>query len=95
MTIEPRHVDDFIDDYRSDSYAAFVLNWFRAPATHHSRFSPWMKQHQLYGTYRSKRYRVTGASRLGDVFLNPNFESDAGYKYRVSVDEVSNWSDKP
>jgi hypothetical protein len=92
---EPRHVDEFIDDYKSNAYAAFVLNWFRAPASHHSRFSPWMKQHKLFGTYNSMRFRVTGASRLGDVFLCANFDHDSGYKLRVDVDEISNWSDKP
>lgn len=93
--VEPRHVDDFIDSLCSDSYASFVLNWFRAPAIHHAKYGKWMGQFKLFGTYKGTRYRVTGASRLGDVWLSTNFNRDVGYELRVNVDDVSGWGSEP
>lgn len=92
MTI---HVDDFIDDYESDAYAAFVLNYFRSNATNYSRWAPWMKAHKLFCTWEGKRYRVTSASRLGDVWLSADFDCECGYDRRVDIDKCSEWGAAP
>ena len=37
--------------------------------------------------YEDKEYRVTGASRFGDIYLQPDFSKDFGYKLRVAVEK--------
>jgi len=94
------HVDDFIDDYTQDKYARFVLNFFRMSTVLQMDFEQWTKGYWLYCTWRGGRYRVVGASRLGDVWLkHPGSWSAtdapqmAGfYDHRVDVAECSAWS---
>jgi len=95
------HVDDWIDDptlpseenYKNICYAKFVLNWMRMPAHIMSSVEPWMKQHKLYCKYKNKTYKVTGASRLGDILLASNLGRTNGYDIRVSVLDCSGWTD--
>jgi hypothetical protein len=89
------HIDDFIDDRTSDVYAAWVLNHFRLPADLKSRFDQFMARHELFATYRGQRYRVTGASRLGDVWLVADFKRDTGYDLRVDVATCGAWGPRP
>lgn len=89
---EPRHVDDFIDDPSSDAYAASFFESFRRPA--------WDKlkepdDRKLFATWKCRRWRVTGCSRLGDVWLAPVDYEGCSYKHRVNVDDCSDWSAKP
>jgi len=83
------HVDDWLDaPARNDAefYAKTCLEIARAPA--HGRGTTF----RLFCTYGQKRYRVTGASRLGDVWLTENPQRTYGYELRVYVDDLSNWS---
>jgi len=89
------HVDSFIDDPRTDVYASWVLNYFRMPAVLQLKFRPVMSEHRLFCTYNGVRYRVTGASRLGDVWLAEDFKRDTGYDHRVSINDCTGWSPKP
>lgn len=89
------HVDDFIGAHDTDPYASFVLNYFRHSAVLHMKLAPFMRGHHLYCTHEGKRYRVTGASRLGDVWLARDFKRDLGYEHRVDVAECSAWGAKP
>ena len=87
------HVDDFIDSISSeDKYARWVLNHFRLPASLKMLFNEFMEPHKLFCTYEGKRYRCTGASRLGDVWLAEDFNRDTGYDLRVDVSKCSEWS---
>jgi hypothetical protein len=84
-----RHVDDFIDDPNSDRYAASWFEAFRRPA--------WDKlkepdERKLFATYKCRRYRVTGCSRLGDVWLHTNVNEDMRYEHRVDVDACTDWA---
>jgi hypothetical protein len=54
-----------------------------------------MKQHELFCEYEGKRYRVTGASRLGDVWLSADFAREYGYELRVDVEKCSVWGPTP
>lgn len=92
MNTEPRHVDDFIDDPASDRYAASWFEAFRRPA--YEKFEK-PDTRKLFATYQGRRYRVTGCSRLGDVWLHSDFKSDVGYERRVDVDECSGWGAEP
>ena len=89
------HVDDFIDDHRQDAYARWFFNLQRLPAILKADFSKWIAQYQLYCDYEGKRWRVTGCSRFGDVWITSNFKQDMGYEHRVQVTSCKGWSDKP
>jgi len=97
---EPKHVDDFIyygtsglsNSPEGEDYARFVLNHFRAGAMYRCATDKFMKDFKLFCEYRGKKYRVTGASRLGDVWLHSDFERDSGYTDRVGVTACSKWS---
>jgi len=101
---KPHHVDDFIDygtsivtDERSknEDYARWVLMHFRMPATLKMAFGKFMKDHKLFCTYEGERYRVIGASRLGDIWLTKKFDKDHGYDKRVMVDDCCDWGENP
>lgn len=89
---EPRHVVDFIDDPSSDPYAASFFESFRRPAV-----EKWENpdHRKLFATWKGKRWRVTGCSRLGDVWLAPVGYEGMSYEHRVNVDDCSEWSPAP
>lgn len=89
------HVDDFINRFGSDAYAAWVLHHFRLPAILKAKFHPLVGAHKLFATYEGKRYRVIGASRMGDVWLTKDFTRENGYDKRVDVAACSAWSASP
>lgn len=99
MTIEEaqKHVDDFIEfgtdnEEEHEKYARWVLNYFRLSATCKLAFHEFMKDHKLFCNYKGKKYRVTGASRLGDVWLTEDLNKEHGYDHRVLIIDCSNWS---
>lgn len=93
MTVHARHVDEFIDDPNTDRYAALWFQLFRRPAIDKMR-KP--NDAKLFASYRGKRWRVMGCSRLGDVWLNrPDYEDDHGYVLRVDVDACTEWGPLP
>jgi len=89
------HIDDWIDfptpETEESKYAAWFFMLHRLPAMLQVNFEPWIKKYKLFCTYNGKRYRVTGASRLGDIWLTSKQHQDTGYEHRVSVDECSEW----
>ncbi len=96
------HVDDWLDtptypwkDDDNINYAKFVLEFARMPAFKQQAYKQWIQQFELYCTYQNKRYRVTGASRLGDVWLQADFTRDHGYNLRVSLKDCNKWSPNP
>jgi hypothetical protein len=91
---ETTHVDDFIDDHRKPAYARWILLHFRLPAHGHG-FIEFLEGKKLFCTYEGKRYRVTGASRLGDIHIASDFDREAGYDERVAVDDCSEWGAAP
>lgn len=100
------HVDDFLDqtpmwfeEKTYLNYVHFVLEHFRKPAVVKMSHDPYMRPFRLFVTYEDKRYRVTGASRLGDVFLANDLkrENGTGYDLRVGLNfaKLTEWSDQP
>jgi hypothetical protein len=93
-------VDDFIaygrgvanTDAANATYARFALLLFRLPAIHRIAFADLIRNYTLFCTYKDARYRVTGASRLGDIWLTPNFTQEVGYKLRVDIRYCSEFS---
>lgn len=92
------HIDDWLDNAHhsedhNETYARFVLEQFRWPAwklTMYRKHTP-----PLFCTYEGKRYKVTGASRMGDIWLAEDFERQNGYDKRVDVAACSEWKAIP
>lgn len=89
------HDDEWIDDRKNDAYATWVFSYFRLPAIDHERWWPFMQHHPLFCTHEGKRYRVTGASRLGDAWLAKSITQDTRYNLRVDVALCSEWAATP
>ena len=51
----------------------------------------WLDDNPLFCTYEGQTYRVTGASRLGDVWLTLDLCKNQGYEKRVDVADCSDW----
>lgn len=93
-----RHIDEFIslhEDSPTDASNKIAAEWFRLfrrPAIDKvKKPNPDM----LFCTYKGNTYRVTGCSRLGDVWLHSDFKEPVRYELRVDVDECSNFSSYP
>lgn len=101
------HVDEFIDYGRpdrvrhtekgnlNDNYARWVFLYFRQPAVIQFAIRPFMQSFQLFCDYEGTRWRVVGASRLGDVWLSKNFEREHGYDKRVDVEKCTRFAPMP
>lgn len=98
-----KHVDEFIEEMAGSDTPemgdAMYARWFfmhaRLPAYMQMQFAKWMEEYQLFCTYEGKRYRCTGASRMGDVWLTEDFQRKEGYELRVDLSKCTLWSDKP
>lgn len=93
--VDSLHIDDFIrygkdKEEEGEKYARWVLHHFRLPALMQFSFEDLLSL-ELYCTYEGERYRVTGASRFGDVFLNKDPNQSSGYTDRVNVALCKNW----
>ena len=92
------HIDDWMDIHWCESegnkYAKFMFWYFRYPALARDAFKQWMDVHKLFCTYKEKRYRCTGSSRMGDIFLTSDFKEDMKYEIRVDVLHCSEWGEK-
>lgn len=85
----PMHVDQFIASSTTDAYASWFFQLQRMPAIAQSKFAEWIDQYKLFCTYEGNRYRVTGCSRLGDVWLAKDVNQDHGYDHRVNVESCT------
>ena len=91
------HIDEWLDQAKphdkAEHYARFVLEQFRWPAWKLNMYRPFVPP--LFCTYEGKRYKVTGASRMGDVWLAEDFTRLQGYDKRVDVTDCSEWKAIP
>ena len=94
-------VDEFLDNsyYASKlnlGYVHFFLSHARKSAVEKSLHGPWMRQFKLFVDYEGRTWRVTGASRLGDIWLTSRFDQEMGYERRVDLvlNRFMNWRDK-
>ncbi|WJJ55043.1 hypothetical protein [Xanthomonas phage RTH11] len=100
--LDYRHIDEFLDDtmiqfsHPELKYVNFFLSHARKSASERLMHDPFMAQFQLFADYEGKTYQITGASRLGDIWLTEDFRKDAQYSHRVEPDfrKFSNWRDK-
>lgn len=94
------HIDEWLDSSnrvldQGELYAAFVLDHMRMPGWKITAYQPYTQQFKLFCTFEGERWRVVGASRMGDVWLSRDFAREAGYEMRVDVDLCSNWGNSP
>lgn len=89
------HVDDFVIAHDSDDYAAWVLMHFRLPATMQVKFRKFMENHKLFCHCMGTRYRVIGASRMGDIWLTEDFNKTNGYDERADITHCTNFGPTP
>jgi len=92
---KPRHCDWQIHDHSKP----LCLRWFlfvnRLPASDKYLLLEHVKAPTLFADFAGKRVRVVMASRFGDVGITPNLKATSGYTTRVTVDALSNFSEKP
>lgn len=93
-------VDDFIDNItptepESVRYAKFVLNIKRFPAVVQMAFRPFIKNHLLFAKHNGVWHRVNVASRMGDIGICSDLTTENGYKIRVDISEITEWSNRP
>lgn len=87
------HVDDFIEqNCGQDQYARWFLLLHRLPPSLFYDFEKWISQYKLFCTFENKRWRVIGASCMGDVWLTKNFNRESGYDKRVDPELCTDWS---
>lgn len=90
---EYTHVDDFVYyQYCSNEYARFFFLLNRLPAALKMDFQPFIAQYKLFARCGDVWYRVTGASRMGDVWLSLDFDRTHGYDKRVLLEYIQEWS---
>jgi hypothetical protein len=98
-----QHIDDLLDncyDAISDPalrYAYWFFTIARLPAAEKSVIQPFTKDIKLFVDYEGKTWRVTGASKFGDIYLTRNLNQDTGYEKRVTPDitKLSGWRSEP
>lgn len=92
------HVDDWVDACShkqpvGEKYARWFFFLARLAAVYRMDWADWFKHNKLFCTYEGARYRCTGASRMGDVWLAKDYTRETGYDLRVDLAKCSAWSD--
>lgn len=96
---EMLHIDEWVSrpvlSQTREAYAKWFFLHARTPAWMQDAFHPFTKDLKLFCTYGGKTYRVTGASRLGDVWLAEDMTRECGYDLRIDVADCSDWRPHP
>lgn len=87
-----KHCDDYIDDESAPQALRTWLERARRPAHGMTSDAPYPK---LFADHEGCRVRVVMASRFGDVGITEMLNATTGYSKRVSVDQLTNFSDVP
>lgn len=89
---EPKHCDDYINDYEANSSLRWFLFINRLPASEKALANNNGCNPKLFATYNGKTVRVVMASRMGDVGITSNLNAENGYECRVMVEELKDFS---
>lgn len=90
------HIDDWLDTpptNEGEVWAKEFLEHARRPAI--DKDHQWQAANPLFCTFMGERYRCTGASRLGDIWLTKDFTQSMGYQRREDVASCSDWGKQP
>lgn len=81
------------------NYVHFIFEHFRQPAVIKVARAEYMKYFGLFVTHEERRYKVTGASRFGVIYLATDLDRENGSGYDLSVPlnfaKLTQWSDRP
>lgn len=102
---EFKHCEDFIRDKTQPKCLRKFLLYKRIPAYWQYKYWRWGTP-ALFATYKApngpgggkgktKRVRVTMASRFGDVGITRDLTAEHGYYLRVPVEALTDFSDTP
>lgn len=83
------HCDDYIDNPAVPECLRKFLDYARAPAHGSERNE---KQPLCYADYKGQRYKLTMASRFGDVGISKIMHAEHGYDERVKLADLTNFS---
>ena len=95
-----KHIDEWIEertygDCKEDEKYAVAFFFLKGmDAVSSIVIYPIMKHHKLFCTFKEKKYRVTGCSSMGDIWLHADFKAEHGYTNRVDIEKCSNWSNE-
>lgn len=68
------------------------LNFRTLPAWEQMQDPDRLKGLSVFCEYEGTKYKITGASRMGDIWLATDFEQIHGYDERVMIDLCKNFS---
>lgn len=87
-----KHCDAYVENPLFSAAARWYIFVNRLPASLRILAQPYITDPKLFADYQGKRVRVVMASRLGDLGITHELSADYGYKLRVAVDELDNFS---
>jgi hypothetical protein len=93
---DQKHCDDYADAPSGDPSARWFIFINRLPVglkqLVRERGIP---SPRLFADHAGTRVRVVMASRLGDLGITTNLGAEHGYEWRVSVEDLTNFSETP
>ena len=87
-----RHCDEYITDFDQPDCLRWFLLVKRMPAGDRNLTEKMAGDPKLFATYNGKPVRVLVASRMGDVGITEDLDSDRGYSLRVAVEDLKDFS---
>ena len=90
-----KHIYDWLDELAvtdDEQLAKDFLNEATKPAE--DKDHEYLQNTRLTCMYKGSRYRCTGASRMGDVWICKDWRESTGYSKRVAIGELSLWEIK-
>lgn len=91
---EEDHCDGFIEDPSADKALRWYLLINRLPAVDKYLALEMGVDPKLFALYNGRPVRIVMASRLGDVGITVDLNSDHGYDKRVLIKELTDFTDK-
>lgn len=93
--VEPKHCDDYILDSSQPKALRRFLKFHRWPAYWQVRAIQYgIPEPVLFAVHNRRAVKATMASRFGDVGITTDLRRTNGYDLRVSIEDLTNFSDK-
>ncbi len=86
------HCDNAIHDHKLPICIRYFLLVNRLPSVDRYIIVEAQGEPVCFATWEGKRVRLVMASRMGDVGITTNLDAESGYRWRVSVDDLSDFS---
>lgn len=89
---EPRHCDSYINNPDTPRCLQWFLFWFRHSAIDKHVLSRNAQEPKLFAKWKEHWVKVVMVSRMGDVGITYNVDATHGYKHRVYVSELTDFT---